>query len=44
MRVWGTDLEEIGGRAAENWPFTGIRLNDGNTLISLTHGNIVVDG
>ncbi len=34
-----TDLEELGGRAAENWPFTAIRLDNGRTLVNLTHGN-----
>lgn len=34
-----TDLAELGGREAENWPFTAIRLSNGNTLINLTHGN-----
>ena len=43
VRVLRTDLEELGGRKAENWPFTAIRLDDGNTLISLTHGNKVVE-
>ncbi len=43
VRVFRTDLEEIGGRKAENWPFTAIRLDDGNTLVSLTHGNKVVE-
>jgi hypothetical protein len=38
-----TDLETIGGRPAENWPFTAIRLDNGHTLISLTHGNKVVE-
>ncbi len=38
-----TDLEELGGRPAENWPFTAIRLDNGNTLVSLTHGNKVVE-
>lgn len=38
-----TDLESIGGRPAENWPFTAIRLDNGHTLISLTHGNKVVE-
>jgi outer membrane protein assembly factor BamB len=38
-----TDLKEIGGREAENWPFTAIRLDNGNTLVSLTHGNKVVE-
>ena len=38
-----TDLEELGGRAAENWPFTAIRLENGNTLVNLTHGNKTVE-
>lgn len=38
-----TDLDELGGRKAENWPFTAIRLDNGHTLISLTHGNKVVE-
>jgi hypothetical protein len=38
-----TDLEELGGRKAENWPFTAIRLKDGNTLVTLTHGNKVAE-
>ena len=38
-----TDLESIGGRPAENWPFTAIRLDNGHTLVSLTHGNKVVE-
>ena len=27
----------------EAWPFTAIRLGDGNTLITCTHGNIVIE-
>jgi len=38
-----TDLEEIGGRKARNWPFTAIRLNNGNTLANLTNGNKTVE-
>ena len=38
-----TDLPELGGRSAENWPFTAIRLDNGNTLVSLTHGNKVAE-
>ena len=38
-----TDLAELGGRGAENWPFTAIRLENGNTLVDLTHGNKVVE-
>jgi outer membrane protein assembly factor BamB len=43
VHVFKTDLDEIGGRKAENWPFTAIRLDDGNTVVSLTHGNKVVE-
>jgi hypothetical protein len=38
-----TDLDELGGRPAENWPFTAVRLDQGNTIVSLTHGNKVVE-
>ena len=38
-----TDLTELGGRAAENWPFTAIRLANGNTVVNLTHGNKTVE-
>ncbi|MFK7736262.1 MAG: hypothetical protein AB8B50_09550 [Pirellulaceae bacterium] len=38
-----TDLEELGGRAEENWPFTAIRLDNGRTLVNLTHGNKTVE-
>ena len=34
-----TDLPELGGREAENWPFTAIRMENGHTLVNLTHGN-----
>jgi hypothetical protein len=43
LKVIRTDLEPLGGRPAENWPFTAIRLDNGNTLASLTHGNKVVE-
>jgi hypothetical protein len=43
IRSIATDLEELGGRAAENWPFTAIRLSNGNTLVNLTHGNKTVE-
>ena len=43
VQTMRTDLAEIGGRDAENWPFTAIRLDNGNTLASLTHGNKVVE-
>ena len=38
-----TDLEELGGRDGENWPFTSIQLPGGNVLVGLTHGNKVVE-
>ena len=38
-----TDLEELGGRKARNWPFTAIRLENGNTLVNLTNGNKTVE-
>jgi hypothetical protein len=43
LRELRTDREELGGRAAENWPFTAIRLDNGHTLVSLTHGNKVAE-
>ncbi|MFK7743107.1 MAG: hypothetical protein AB8H80_22525 [Planctomycetota bacterium] len=38
-----TDLDELGGRKAENWPFTAIRLPAGGTLVGCTHGNKVCE-
>jgi len=43
VKTFRTDLPELGGRKAEGWPFTAIRLEDGNTLVTLTHGNRVVE-
>jgi len=43
VRQFATDLPDLGGRAAENWPFTAIRLANGHTLINLTHGNKTVE-
>ena len=43
VRVIKTDLKELGGRKAQNWPFTAIRLKNGNTLVNLTHGNKTVE-
>ncbi len=43
VNTFTTDLAELGGRPAENWPFTAIRIDNGNTLVSLTHGNKVVE-
>ncbi len=43
VKTLHTDLPELGGRAAENWPFTAIRLKNGNTVVALTHGNKIVE-
>jgi len=43
VQTFKTDKEDLGGREAENWPFTAIRLKNGNTLVTLTHGNKVVE-
>ncbi len=43
VQEFATDLEELGGRPAENWPFTAIRLPNGNTVINLTHGNKTIE-
>ena len=43
VKTFKTDLEELGGRKAENWPFTAIRLKNGRTLVNLTHGNKTVE-
>jgi len=43
VNEYPTDLDHLGGRKAENWPFTAIRLANGNTLVNLTHGNKTVE-
>ena len=43
VKTFKTDLEQLGGKEAENWPFTAIRLNNGNTVITLTHGNKIIE-
>ncbi|GAB3002793.1 hypothetical protein GCM10027284_20750 [Cyclobacterium sediminis] len=43
VQTFRTDLPELGGREAKNWPFTAIRLANGNTLINLTNGNKSVE-
>ena len=43
VRSIPTDLPELGGRSAENWPFTAIELSDGRVLVNLTHGNKTVE-
>jgi len=43
VNVFRTDSPELGSRDSVNWPFTAIRLDNGNTLVSLTHGNKIVE-
>jgi len=43
VQTMPTDLAQLGGREAENWPFTAIRLTDGHTLVGCTHGNNVIE-
>ena len=43
VRTIKTDLEELGGRKAKNWPFTAIQLKGGNLLVNLTNGNKTVE-
>ncbi|MEO1013089.1 MAG: hypothetical protein AAFX53_17465 [Bacteroidota bacterium] len=43
INTFSTDYEAFGGREAKTWPFTAIRTEDGNTLVSLTNGNRVVE-
>jgi Mala s 1-like protein len=43
VKALATDLDELGGRKDENWPFTAIRLTGGRTLVNLTHGNKTVE-
>lgn len=43
VNVFKTDLPALGGRQEENWPFTAIRLANGNTLTTLTHGNKIIE-
>ena len=43
VKEFPTDSDDLGGRKAENWPFTAIRLSNGHTLVNLTHGNKTVE-
>ncbi len=43
VKVFKTDTKELGGRETHTWPFTAIRLENGNTLVNLTHGNETVE-
>ena len=43
VNTFSTDCKELGGKEAKTWPFTAIRLANGNTLVTLTNGNRVVE-
>ncbi|MFK8113965.1 MAG: hypothetical protein AB8B91_17310 [Rubripirellula sp.] len=43
VKEFATDMVDLGGREAKNWPFTAIRLDNGNTVVCLTNGNKVVE-
>jgi len=43
VNMFSTDFEDFGGRDAKTWPFTAIRMKNGNTLVTLTNGNRVVE-
>ena len=43
LKEFPTDMDFLGGREAKNWPFTAIRLSNGNTLVNLTNGNKTVE-
>lgn len=43
LKEFPTDMDFLGGREAKNWPFTAIRLANGNTLVNLTNGNKTVE-
>lgn len=43
LKEFPTDMDFLGGREAKNWPFTAIRMSNGNTLVNLTNGNKTVE-
>lgn len=43
VNSFNTAFDEFGGKEAKTWPFTAIRLKNGNTLVTLTNGNRVVE-
>ena len=43
VKTFSTDYTAFGGREAKTWPFTAIRIKNGNTLVTLTNGNRVVE-
>jgi hypothetical protein len=43
VNIFSTAFEEFGGKDARTWPFTAIRSKNGNTLVTLTNGNRVIE-
>ena len=43
LNTFNTDFKGFGGREAKTWPFTAIRLENGNTVATLTNGNRVIE-
>jgi len=43
VNTFSTDYKKFGGKEAKTWPFTAIRLKNGNTLVTLTNGNRVIE-
>ncbi len=43
VRDLKTDTPHFGGPQTKHWPFTAIRLKNGNTLVGCTYGNRVVE-
>lgn len=43
VNTFSTNYKKFGGKKAKTWPFTAIRSRNGNTLITLTNGNRVVE-
>lgn len=43
VNTFSTDFKAFGGKKAETWPFTAIRYKPEHTLVTLTHGNRVVE-
>lgn len=43
VRDLKTDTAHFGGPQTKHWPFTAIRLKNGNTLVGCTYGNRVVE-
>ncbi len=43
INTFSTNYEAFGGKEAKTWPFTAIRSKNGNTLVTLTNGNRVIE-